>query len=124
MRNRAAVIAIGAVLTGLLVGVVIASSGGDGDGAPTDTEPPELTVPGEGSGGADRGTTDTRTDEGPTTDSGATGTDQSAPAPSGPDTGGAAPAQPDDTQQNDTPPPSGSPAERFEQFCDANPAAC
>jgi hypothetical protein len=124
MRNRIAVIAIGAVLTGLLVGVVLAGSGGDGDSTGTDVQPPELTVPvGSGSGGDT--TTRERRDRGTTTDSGgATGTDQSTPAPSGEDTGGAAPAQPEDTQQNDTAPPSGSPAQRFEQFCEQNPGAC
>jgi hypothetical protein len=29
-----------------------------------------------------------------------------------------------DGPQNDTPPPSGSPAERFEKDCDANPQSC
>jgi hypothetical protein len=31
---------------------------------------------------------------------------------------------PEDSPQNDTPPPPGSAAEEFEQFCDENPEAC
>ena len=31
---------------------------------------------------------------------------------------------PADTPENDTPPPPGSPAERFEEFCEENPGAC
>jgi hypothetical protein len=51
---------------------------------------------------------------------------QPAPAPQG-DASGGAPApqtQPQDSPQYDTPPPKGSPAERFEKFCDENPGAC
>lgn len=33
------------------------------------------------------------------------------------------PAEPD-SPENDTPPPPGSPAEQFENFCDENPEAC
>lgn len=29
-----------------------------------------------------------------------------------------------DSPRNDKPPPSGSPAERFEQYCEENPGAC
>ena len=130
MSQRVAVIALGAVLTGLLVGVVIASSGGDGGSKSTDTAPPDLTVPGS-SGGTltDTKTDKTKTDSGTTGDSGTNsgGTDQSggAQAPSStPDTGGAAPAQPQDTPQNDTQPPADSPAQKFEQFCNDNPSAC
>jgi hypothetical protein len=34
------------------------------------------------------------------------------------------PGEPEDSPQNDTPPPPGSAAEEFEQFCDENPEAC
>jgi hypothetical protein len=34
------------------------------------------------------------------------------------------PAEPADSPENDTPPPPGSPAEQFENFCDENPEAC
>jgi hypothetical protein len=45
-----------------------------------------------------------------------------------PSTGGGTPAPesepPPDTPENDAPPPEGSPAERFEEFCNENPGAC
>ena len=31
---------------------------------------------------------------------------------------------PQDTPENDAPPPEGSPAERFEEYCNENPGAC
>ena len=34
------------------------------------------------------------------------------------------PEAPGDTPENDSPPPEGSPAERFEQYCTDNPGAC
>ena len=34
------------------------------------------------------------------------------------------PAQPPDSPENDTPPPPGSEAEQFEDFCSENPGAC
>ena len=34
------------------------------------------------------------------------------------------PQAPPDTPENDAPPPQGSPAERFEQYCNENPGAC
>ena len=34
------------------------------------------------------------------------------------------PREPADTPENDAPPPEGSPAERFEQYCNENPGAC
>jgi len=34
------------------------------------------------------------------------------------------PQAPSDTPDNDAPPPQGSPAERFEQYCNENPGAC
>lgn len=40
---------------------------------------------------------------------------------------GPAPApeeEPADTPENDAPPPQGSPAERFEEWCNENPGAC
>jgi hypothetical protein len=77
---------------------------------PTETAPPStgtapgpsapLDQPNPGNGGV------------PAPDSNAPST-QTAPAPSPPDSPG-----------NDTPPPPGSPAERFEQFCAQNPGAC
>jgi hypothetical protein len=126
LNRKVAVIAVGAVLTGLIVGVVLASSDGD-DSDKTDVQAPELTIPG-GSGTTDR-TPGRDRDRGT---SGETGSPSSstpstggAQAPSDQSSGGAeAPAAPQDTQQNDVPPPRGSPAQRFEQFCQQNPGAC
>jgi hypothetical protein len=126
LNKKVAAIAVGAVVTGLIVGVVLASSGGE-DSNKTDTGAPELTIPG-GSGATDSGSDR----KGATRDSGDSGTPDSgdqgsggAQAPSDQSSGGAqAPSAPQDTQQNDVPPPSGSPAQRFEKFCEQNPGAC
>ena len=62
--------------------------------------------------------------------------DSGAAAPSGGSTGGAAsgstpaptataaPAQPEDSSQSDTPAPAGSEAQEFEEFCEQNAGAC
>jgi hypothetical protein len=126
LNSKLAAIAVGAVVTGLIVGVVLASSG-DGDSNKTDVQAPELTIPGgsgtTGSESKRKGATGTSGESGPT-DSG----DQSsggAQAPSDQSSGGAqAPSTPQDTQQNDVPPSEGSPAQRFEKFCEQNPGAC
>jgi hypothetical protein len=129
LNSKVAAIAVGAVLTGLIVGVVLASSGG-GDSKKTDVGAPELTVPG-GSGttnkaGRDKkGATGTSGESG-TTNSGSGGDGTGgAQAPSNQNSGGAqAPAAPKDTPQNDVAPPKGSPASKFEKFCQQNPGAC
>jgi hypothetical protein len=119
--RRFAVIAAAAIVTGILAAVVIAGSGGDS--GKTTHSVPELTPP-PGS---------IESNSGDTGASGATGTTgeqtQTAPsqtqtqtAPSQPN-GGAAPP-PSDTEKHDVPPPKGSPAQRFEQFCKDNPGAC
>ena len=121
--RKGPLIAIAAVVTGLVVGIALANSGGD-DGSATSVTTPELTVPGgsgqlsEGEGGG-RGTTG---------DSGQSEPDQQQEqqeqqtSPSEPTGGSPAPSQ--DTEQNDVPPPPGSPADRFERFCEQNPGAC
>jgi hypothetical protein len=117
-----AVIALAAALTGVVAGVVIASSGG-GDSGTTTHSVPELTPPpGSISGDAGdrgatgkRGTTDNSTQTAPTQTQ-----TQTAPA----QTGGGAAAPPSDTEKHDVPPPKGSPAQRFEEFCKQNPGAC
>jgi hypothetical protein len=129
LNSKVAAIAVGAVLTGLIVGVVLASTGGE-DSKKTDVGAPELTVPG-GSATSDReseankGATGTSGESG-STDSGSGGESTGgAQAPSNPSSGGAqAPAAPKDTPQNDVPPPQGSPAQKFEKFCQQNPGAC
>ena len=120
--RRLVVLGVVAVLTGLVVGVVIASSGGGDGGGDTSGSVPELT-PLPGSSDPGTGTRSERTDTERTTtgDSGGATTPATPPA----DTGGSGgTTTPQDSPQNDTPPPSGSPAERFEQFCQENPGAC
>jgi len=122
--RRLVVLGIAEVVTGLVVGVVVASSGDDGGGNSSSTgSVPEL-APLPGSSDLGSGTRSERTDTGKTT----TGDSGGTPAPTTPPAGGGGsggtPAPPQDSPQNDTPPPSGSPAEKFEQFCQENPGAC
>jgi hypothetical protein len=116
--RRFGIFAIAAIVTGLVVGVVIA--GGDDSGTAT-TSVPELKPP-PGSITGESGTTDQRTTTTDTTDTGAPAPEPTQTTPSDPSGGVQAP--PSDTPQNDVPPPSGSPADRFEQFCKDNPGAC
>jgi hypothetical protein len=126
--RRVALISIAAVLTGLVVGQVLTGCGSD-DSSTQQVTTPELTVPSES-----RGTTGTTgsgtTDGGTTGDTGSgtgtgTGTGGSPPAQQAPSApSGGAQAAPQDTPQNDTPPAAGSPASRYERFCDQNPGAC
>jgi hypothetical protein len=124
--RRVALIAAAAVVTGLIVGVVLA--GGNGDSSNKDVTAPELTVPGS-AGTTDNTQTDKRRNEGTTGDSGQETGGSTGETPQAP-TGGAQPQAPSqtggqpDTPQSDTPPPKGSPAERFEHFCAQNPGAC
>ncbi len=113
--RRFAIIAIAAVVTGLIVGVVIADSGDSGSATPS---VPELRPP-PGSLKGDSGTTDQKTTSTDTTTSTPT---QTATTPSG-GSGGAQTPQ-NDTPQHDVAPPQGSPADKFEQFCKDNPGAC
>ena len=115
--RRFGIIAIAAVLTGLLVGVVIASSGDSGSATPS---VPELKPP-PGTIKSDSGTTDKKTTSTDTTDT-TTAPAQTQTAPSAPSGGAQTPQQ--DTEHNDVAPPQGSPADRFEQFCKDNPGAC
>lgn len=122
MRERAAVLLA-------LMALVVAGCGDDEEASQTIPPLPELTVPGEGTPTLDDLPSTTGTDTGPSTDGGAgspstppaggdTGTPQGGGAPSG------GQAAPQDTPDNDTPPPAGSPAERFEEFCSENPGTC
>jgi|SRR5919109_3562504 hypothetical protein len=117
--RRFGLIALAAVITGLVVGVVIADSGNSGTSTPS---VPELKPP-SGSIKSDSGTTDestTTTDTTSTTTAPTQTQTQTTPSP----TSGGAGAPQSDTEQNDQPPPQGSPADRFEQFCKDNPGAC
>ena len=115
--RRFGIIAVAAIVTGLVVGVVIADSGGSGSATPSI---PELKPP-PGSITGDSGTTDQKTTSTDTT----TTTPAQTPTqttPSQPSGGAQSPQN--DTQQNAQPPAQGSPADRFEQFCKDNPGAC
>jgi hypothetical protein len=120
--RRFGLIALAAIVTGLVVGIVIASPGDSGSATPSipELKPPPGSITSEG------GTTDQSTSTTDTTTTTTTGTSTSTtPAqttPSAPSGGAQTPQN--DTQQNDQAPPKGSPADKFEQFCKDNPGAC
>ena len=103
-------------------------------GPPADVVLPSGTVaapeatPDENSDGT--GTDDGTTDEDATTDDGTTGDTTTPPADetggTTPDTSGGttAPDTTADSPTNDTPPPEGSDAQQFEDFCEQNEGAC
>ncbi len=109
----------GSLLSGACVAVaLLGGCGGDDEkAAGTDTTTaPEATVPSET---VPQPTPRPRPEPGVTP--------SAPPATGDPDSGGspvppAAPAP--DSPRNDRPPPPGSPAERFERECEANPDAC
>ena len=101
-----------------IAALAVAGCGGDDESAQTTPTKPELTVPGGSDPGLDGTTGTDETDTG--TDTGSGGT--AAPPAQAPTTPPA--QQPQDSPQNDQPPPAGSPAQRFENFCDENPGAC
>jgi hypothetical protein len=116
--RRFTILVIAAAVTGLLVGVVIADSGGSGSATPSvpDLKPPPGSISGA-SGTTGQQTTSTDTSTTPVQTQTQTQTTQSGGS------GGTAAPQ-NDTQQHDTAPPAGSPANKFEQFCKDNPGAC
>jgi hypothetical protein len=97
-------------------------------------DPPQVTVPGTAEAFAPAATP-TPT---PTTDASSTDTASASPTPAPTETtttggqtdtgatagGGTAAQGTDDGQTNDQPPPAGSPAQQFEDYCAANPGAC
>lgn len=98
------------------------------------TTPTTPTTSTSGSGGNDTGSTDTSTDDsgsggsgsgdsgsGDSGDSGGSG-GSGGSGDSGGDSGGS--QGPSDSPTNDVPPPEGSPASAFEEFCRQNPGAC
>ena len=130
------------LLTAVLAIASLAAAGCGGGQVSADEvpgPPPALTVPTDselGGGAADDAAEDSGTadessdsaDEGAdtgTTDEGATDPSTTAPAD---ESGGAAvpeaTAAPEDSAANDTPPPAGSEAEQFEDFCAQNAGAC
>jgi hypothetical protein len=142
MRGRRLTVLLAA---GLLCLAMIGCGGGDPiapqvPGEPADVRIPEADEPpgGTDANATDEGTTgeDTGTTGEPTTEEGTA--DGTTPAPEAtaepvdpagatvPDEGGgaAAPETAPDSPENDTPPPAGSDAEQFEDFCAQNPGAC
>jgi hypothetical protein len=135
MRGR-----ITALLTAGLLALVAAGCGGSDTpatqvpGPPADVTVPESSnPPGSGSGSGsdssssatptatstpDSGTGGTSGDTGTTTGSTGTGTTGDANG------GTAAPDTGTDSASNDQPPPDGSNAQQFEDFCAQNPGAC
>ncbi len=94
----------------------IAGCGGDDDDESATTIPTvPLSVPGEG--------TSTLGDETDTTADTVPDTATPVPAPAPTPAPAPAPVTPD-SPDNDTPPPAGSEAEQFEDFCTENPGAC
>jgi hypothetical protein len=145
--SRSALSAVLALLAGLLLSVGVTACGGEKVSADEVTlPPPELAIPESadptpgGDSTADSGNDSSTTDE----DSGqsTTGEDDTAGSGSGAATatpapgntgGSAAPSQPTatpaptqapDSSANDTAPPAGSGAQKFEEFCEQNPGAC
>lgn len=92
-----------------------AGCGGDDDDGATTVPTIPLSVPG-GDTTSDGESTDTTVDTVP-----ATPAPTPAPAPTPTPV---TPEQTPDSPQNDTPPPAGSEAEQFEDFCTENPGAC
>ena len=94
----------------------IAGCGGDDDDDSATTIPTvPLSVPGDG--------TSTLGDETDTTADTVPDTATPTPAPAPTPAPTPAPVTPD-SPDNDTPPPAGSEAEQFENFCSENPGAC
>jgi hypothetical protein len=93
----------------------IAGCGDDDDESATTIPTVPLSVPGDG--------TSTLGDETDTTADTVPDTATPVPAPVPTPAPTPAPVTPD-SPQNDTPPPAGSEAEQFEDFCSENPGAC
>jgi hypothetical protein len=93
--------------------VALAGCGSDNESSEPTITTPQLTVPG---GGDAQDSPTIETAPQPEPELSPDGDPGGAPAP--------APQAPPDSPEHDTPPPPDSPAERFEEFCDANPGAC
>lgn len=116
-----------ALLAALLALTVVGCGGGD-EPEPASTTAPELVSPGGTESGSTSSTRSTPTvrvrtvDEGDSSDGGG---DSGVVVPEEePVEEELPPPPPPDNPKNDTPPPPGSSAERFEQFCQANPKEC
>jgi len=147
MPGRIAALAV----AGLLALVVAGCGGGDETamqvpGPPADVSVPQSDTPpteasgssqdsasgsGSNSSNSDSSSSDSSSSNSGTTDSSATGdtgtsTDSTGTTGTTTDEGGgtAAPNTGGDSATNDTPPPEGSDAQQFEDFCAQNPGAC
>ena len=136
MRGRR----ITALVAAGLLALVAAGCGGDDSLAPQVPGPPaEVKVPQSAESPADvsaqdqapesdsdTNSDDTTTDPDTSDDTGTGTTETPAPSDGEADQGGgtAAPDATADGPTNDTPPPDGSNAEQFEDFCAQNPGAC
>jgi hypothetical protein len=116
--RRFGLIALAAIATGLIVGIVIANAGGSDKATPSipELKPPPGSISDSGTSGATGSTGASGTTGATTTPT------QTQTTPS--QTSGGSQTPPADTPQNNTTPPKGSPAGRFEQFCKDNPGAC
>ncbi|MGH2950127.1 MAG: hypothetical protein ACRDPC_28325 [Solirubrobacteraceae bacterium] len=132
-----------ALLAAALLAIAVAGCGGDDPLAPQAPGPPAgMPVP-EAEEPPGGGTADDATQEDAATEDGATTEPDATVVPPEEETGAAAPAAPEtavapeesgggatapdataDGPTNDTPPPAGSDAEQFEDFCAQNPGAC
>ena len=130
-----------AFLTTGLLALVAAGCGGDDSPAPEVPGPPaDVVIPESAdaptSAAEEQGeettddTGDATTDDTTTDDTGTTTPEETAPpsdtgaVPETSEGGTAAPEAETDGPSNDTPPPEGSNAEQFEDFCAQNPGAC
>lgn len=113
---RARVALAGAVLA--LAGAAGLSACGDDEPEPaaTTTEPAATTTTAEPAESEDPY-------QGAEDDGGASG-GGSGGVPAPPTGSGSAPSGAEDSPEHDVPPEPGSPAQRFEQFCEENPKAC
>jgi hypothetical protein len=95
---------------------------GSATATPTPTPTATATTGATGSTGITPTSASAPTSTSTGTSTGTGGTSTTSPASSG--GGAAAPASGTDSQSNDTPPPAGSNAQKFEDFCAQNPGAC
>ena len=116
------------VLSVLVAAMAIAGCGGDSEKVSDESlDVPQLTIPTERTPArTDTDGSTTETDGTQTSTDGTQTGSSTTPQTTSPSGGQQAPGTgtQQDTPQNDQPPPDGSPAQQFEQFCAENPGAC